>query len=59
LQQEILKKTGSLYIAALGQELRAMGAGDQDVALYAEKLRGDPKAFKDFLVGFLGRGREG
>jgi exportin-T len=56
MQQEILKKTGSSYIAALEQELRTMGANDQDVALYLEKLRSDTKSFKDFMVGFLGRG---
>jgi exportin-T len=56
LQQEILKKTGAAYLAALEQELRTMGAGDQDAGLYLEKLRGDAKSFKDFLVGFLGRG---
>jgi exportin-T len=57
LQQEIFKKTGPLYLPALEQELLSMGAGDQDVALYVEKLRGDAKGFKDFLAGFLGRGR--
>jgi len=41
----------------LESELRGMGAAEQDVVLYLEKLRGDPKGFKDFLVGFLGRGR--
>lgn len=56
LQQEILKKTGSQYLVALEQELRTMGAGDQDAALYLEELRGDAKGFKDFLVSFLGRG---
>ena len=56
LQQEILKKTGSAYLMALEQELRTMGAGDQDAALYLQKLRGDGKTFKDFLVSFLGRG---
>jgi exportin-T len=56
LQQEILKKTGSLYIQALGQELRGMGMGDADVELYLVKLGGDAKGFRDFLVGFLGRG---
>lgn len=55
LQQEILRKTGSQYLAALEAELRGMGAGDGDVSVYVEKLRGDGKGFKDFLVGFLGR----
>jgi exportin-T len=57
MQQEILKKTGTVYLVALEQELRAMGAGDGDVAIYVEKLRGNGKGFKDFLVNFLGRGR--
>ncbi|KIW00163.1 uncharacterized protein PV09_08338 [Verruconis gallopava] len=57
LQQEILKKTGALYLASIEQELRGMGAADADVNLYLEKLRADPKSFKDFLIGFLGRGR--
>lgn len=56
LQQEILKKTGSMYIQALGQELRGMGMGEADVELYLTKLGGDSKVFKDFLVSFLGRG---
>lgn len=56
LQQEILKKTGSMYIQALGQELRAMGMGEADVELYLVKLGGDGKGFREFLVGFLSRG---
>jgi exportin-T len=56
MQQEILKKTGTAYLVALEQELRTMGASSQDVALYLDKLRGDAKAFKDFMVSFLGRG---
>lgn len=56
LQQEILKKTGQLYEESLRNELRGMGAGEGDVTTYVEKLRGDGKAFKEFLVAFLGRG---
>lgn len=56
MQQEILKKTGSMYIQALGQELRGMGMGEADVELYLTKLGGDAKVFRDFLVSFLGRG---
>lgn len=58
MQQEILKKCGQLYVNALGQELRAMGMSEMETDGYLNHLRGDPKAFKDFLVGFLGRGQE-
>jgi len=57
LQQEILKKTGGMYLRALESELRGMGAADADIIVYLEKLQGDAKGFRDFLVGFLGRGR--
>lgn len=57
MQQEILKKTGPAYLIALEQELRTMGADDQTASMYVEKLRGDQKVFKDFLVSFLGRGQ--
>jgi hypothetical protein len=33
-----------------------MGLGDAEVEVYLQKLRGDQDGFKDFLVGFLGRG---
>jgi exportin-T len=56
LQQEILRKTGSMYLEALRQELGNMGMLEQDVAVYLEKLRGDTRGFREFLVGFLGRG---
>lgn len=56
LQQEILRKTGNMYVEALGQELRGMGVGDQDVAIYVDKMQGDAKGFREFLVKFLGRG---
>lgn len=56
LQQEILKKTGGLYENALREELRGMGAQESDIQGYVEKLKGDSKQFKEFLVAFLGRG---
>lgn len=56
LQQEILRKTGGMYLRALEMELRGMGAADADILTYLDKLRGDIKGFRDFLVGFLGRG---
>jgi exportin-T len=55
LQQEILKKTGTMYLEALARELSAMGVGEADVGTYLEKVRGSAKGFKDFLVTFLGR----
>ena len=57
LQQEILKKTGRAYLIALRYELQSMGMGDQDIDIYMTKLRGEPKAFKEFLTSFLGRGQ--
>jgi exportin-T len=56
LQQEILKKTGVTYTDALRSELGGMGLGDAEVEVYLQKLRGDQKGFKDFLVSFLSRG---
>jgi len=56
LQQEILKKTGIMYLQALTQELKGMGMGQPDVEVYLVKLGGDGKGFREFLVGFLGRG---
>jgi exportin-T len=56
LQQEILKKTGEVYINALRSELGGMGVAGSEVEIYLQRLRGDTKGFKEFLVGFLGRG---
>jgi exportin-T len=56
MQQEILKKTGQAYLAALSLELQSMGAGEQDIEGYMLKLRGENKGFRDFLSTFLGRG---
>ncbi|KAF2399457.1 Xpo1-domain-containing protein [Trichodelitschia bisporula] len=55
LQQEIMKKTGSMYAEALRTELRSMGLGDADIDVYLQTLRGDQKAFREFMVKFLGR----
>ena len=55
LQQEIYRKTGEVYVEALRRELVAMGLGLADVEVYVQKLRGDPKGFKEFLSKFLGR----
>ena len=55
LQQEIYKKTGNMYLEALSSQLRGMGMGDGDIQLYLEKMKGEPRQFKDFLVSFLGR----
>jgi exportin-T len=56
LQQELLKKTGEVYINALRSELGGMGVAGSEVEIYLQRLRGDTKGFKEFLVGFLGRG---
>ena len=56
LQQEILKKTGNMYVEALRMELRGMGAAEGNIATYVSKLKGDSKQFREFLVTFLGRG---
>jgi exportin-T len=55
LQQEIYRKTGEVYVEALRRELGGMGLGLADVEVYVQKLRGDPKGFKEFLAKFLGR----
>ena len=55
LQQEIYRKTGEVYVEALRRELAGMGLGLADVEVYTQKLRGDPKGFKEFLGKFLGR----
>jgi exportin-T len=55
-QQEILKKTGIAYLDALARELGGMGLGEADTQVYMQKLRGNAKEFREFLVAFLGRG---
>jgi exportin-T len=55
LQQEIYRKTGEVYVEALRRELGGMGLGLADVEVYVQKLRGDPKGFREFLAKFLGR----
>jgi exportin-T len=55
LQQEILKKTGNIYLEALSTELKSMGVVDGEVKAYLEKLQGDRRHFQEWLTGFLGR----
>lgn len=56
MQEAILKKTGVAYLEALARELAGIGVGEGDVEVYLGKLREGGKGFREFLVGFLGRG---
>jgi exportin-T len=54
LQLELYKRTGVPYAQALKAQLLGMGVPEGDANLYLEKLNGDAKVFKEFVVGFLG-----
>ncbi len=54
MQYELYKKTGVQYIDALRGQLLQMGVSEGDVNVYLEKLDGDVKGFREFLVGFMG-----
>jgi exportin-T len=54
MQHELYSRTGMEYGNALRDQLMGMGVQEGDLQVYLEKLSGDSKLFKDFLVGFLG-----
>ena len=57
LQWTILRKAGRGYWERLEGELRSLGAGDEEVAKFGQRIGGDAVGFRKFFVGFVGRGR--
>ncbi|KAK5172053.1 pre-tRNA nuclear export protein [Saxophila tyrrhenica] len=57
LQWTVLRKVGERYRGQLEGELRQLGAGEEGVAGFMEKIGGEGQAFRKFFVGFVQGGK--